>query len=131
MGKNTKCISIFFQSFRVQVTLRQEYNDPRLEFASTGSNLSHVSLLGEEVDTIWQPDTFVRNERKVIFHESLRPNKYARVFNDGNVLMSQRVTFILSCPDLAKGIATSKVDCPFTLASCKYNAGTLKSPFSE
>ena len=125
MGKNTKCISIFFQSFRVQVTLRQEYNDPRLEFASTGSNLSHVSLLGEEVDTIWQPDTFVRNERKVIFHESLRPNKYARVFNDGNVLMSQRVTFILSCPDLAKGIATSKVDCPFTLASCKYSAGTL------
>ena len=111
--------------------MRQEYNDPRLEFASTGSILSHVSLLGEEVDTIWQPDTFVRNERKVIFHESLRPNKYARVFNDGNVLMSQRVTFILSCPDLAKGIATSKVDCPFTLASCKYNAGTLKSPFSE
>ena len=26
----------------------------------------------EEINKIWQPDTFVRNERKIHFHETLR-----------------------------------------------------------
>ena len=44
-----------------------------------------ISTLGDEVDDIWNPDTFIRNERSVYFHQGLRPNKYARIWPDGRV----------------------------------------------
>ena len=47
----------------MQVTLRQVYNDSRLAYRPGVGAPEHITLSGDEIDTIWQPDTFVRNGR--------------------------------------------------------------------
>ena len=62
-----------FQSFTLQVTLRQVYNDSRLAYQpSIGAQEYFKLTSAEEINKIWQPDTFVRNERKIHFHETLQ-----------------------------------------------------------
>ena len=38
------------------------------------------------------PDTFFRNEKDAKFHDIIQPNLYVRVFPNGDVLYSIRVT---------------------------------------
>jgi len=97
------------------VTLRQVFNDTRLAF---NANMEFITLTGEDVDAIWTPDTFIRNERKVIFHDGLKPNNFARVYPNGNVVISQRVTLDLSCPGLKDFETTGKATCSMDIASC-------------
>ena len=109
----------------MQVTLRQVYNDSRLAYREGNGAPEHITLSGDELDTIWQPDTFVRNERKLVFHENLQsysaPNMYARIYPDGKIQMSQRVTMQLSCPKLKYQLeASNEAQCSMDLASCKY-----------
>merc|ERR1712150_237707 len=78
---------------------------------------------GDEVDKIWQPDTFVINERETIFHNGLEPNSYARIFannasDEARILISKRITMELSCPHLAKSYKENHpITCPINLAS--------------
>merc|ERR1712141_543441 len=78
---------------------------------------------GDEVDKIWQPDAFVRNERETIFHNGLEPNIYARIFannqsDEARILISERITMELSCPhNLEERFRTGKLTCNILLAS--------------
>ena len=107
----------------MQITLRQEYHDSRLNFED--DDLDFITLLGDEVDKIWQPDTFVRNERETIFHNGLEPNIYARIFannqtEEARILISERITMELSCPHLYESYKGSgSITCSTNLASCK------------
>merc|ERR1719228_1213541 len=117
-------------SFNLQVTLRQIFNDERLAFRTTRGSPEYITLTGEELDSIWQPDTFVRNERGIIFHENLvsfqKPNMYARIYPDGKIQMSQRITLKLSCPMLKQQMETDKeATCPMDIASYGYREEDL------
>jgi len=55
------------------------------------------------VNKIWYPDLFVSNEKRGELHTITQPNRYIRIANDGEILLSQRFTLVLSCPmDLKK-----------------------------
>ena len=41
---------------------------------------------------VWMPDTFFRNEKDAKFHDIIQPNLYVRVFPNGDVLYSIRVS---------------------------------------
>ena len=41
---------------------------------------------------VWMPDTFFRNEKEAKFHDIIQPNLYVRVFPNGDVLYSIRVS---------------------------------------
>ena len=75
------------QQFTIQLTFRQSYNDPRLSFDSQDS---HVSLNGEDMKKIWIPDTFIRNSRAESLMSLFKPEQYARVKPNGDVLLSSR-----------------------------------------
>eukprot|EP00093_Oithona_nana_P008039 08039.XXX_415597_416256_1 [CDS] Oithona nana genome sequencing. len=112
-------------SYRVQVTFRQEYHDNRLAWSSNNAE-EHLTLAGEEAESVWMPDTFVRNERNVIFHDAMVPNKYARIFPDGTVLSSQKVTLDLSCAGLkALKRGNGPVQCDMEIASYGWKAEEL------
>jgi len=118
-------------SFALQLTLRQVFNDTRLAYRTTHRAPEYITLTGEEIDTIWQPDTFIRNDRGVLFHESLvsytTPNMYARVYPDGSIQTSQRVTLKLSCPRLNSQLKESgEANCPMDIASYGYREDDLK-----
>ena len=116
------CNLIEFQTYRAQVTFRQEYVDSRLAF-STDDPEDYITLTGEEAKSVWRPDTFIRNERSTTFHDAMEPNEYARIYPDGRVLTSQRVTFALSCPGLPGTLGNDRSmapkECYLDIASCK------------
>ena len=47
---------------------------------------------------VWMPDTFFRNEKQGQFHNIIQPNMYIRVYPNGDILYSIRVSLTLSCP---------------------------------
>ncbi len=71
----------------MDITLRQMWNDPRLKHDSE----SQVTLTNKDAwDRIWMPDTFFRNSITERKHDLPTPNQYARVFPNGDVLISER-----------------------------------------
>ena len=118
----------------MQVTLRQEYHDSRLNFDD--EDVEFISLLGNEVNKIWQPDTFFINERETIFHNGLEPNIYARIFannqtEEARILISERITMELSCPHLYESYkVAAPITCSINLASCKLLEKKWETPIT-
>ena len=77
--------------FSIQITFRQQWNDNRLAFSDMGGKIKYLTMT--ERSKVWMPDTFFRNEKEAKFHEIIQPNLYVRVFPDGDVLYSIRVSF--------------------------------------
>jgi hypothetical protein len=55
-----------------------------------------LTLPGKEGEKLWRPDTFFRNDIETKEHNQPTPNQYVRVFNNGEVLSSQRYASTLT-----------------------------------
>ncbi|CDQ70951.1 unnamed protein product [Oncorhynchus mykiss] len=71
------------------------------------------------LDSIWKPDLFFANEKGANFHEVTTDNKLLRIFQDGSVLYSIRLTLILSCPMDLKNFPMDIQTCTMQLESCE------------
>ena len=61
------------QSFSIEVVIKQAFNDSRLAYQPSIGAQEYFKLTStEEINKIWQPDTYVRNEQKIHFHENLQ-----------------------------------------------------------
>lgn len=80
--------SVFSQDYRVNIFLRQQWNDPRLAYAEYPDD--SLDLDPSMLDSIWKPDLFFANEKGAHFHEVTTDNKLLRIFKNGNVLYSIR-----------------------------------------
>lgn len=76
------------QDYRVNVFLRQQWNDPRLAYQEYPDD--SLDLDPSMLDSIWKPDLFFANEKGANFHEVTTDNKLLRIFKNGNVLYSIR-----------------------------------------
>lgn len=65
------------------------------------------------------PDLFFSNEKEGHFHNIIMPNVYIRIFPNGNVLYSIRISLTLSCPMNLKLYPLDKQTCSLRMASCK------------
>lgn len=79
---------IFPQDYRLNVFLRQKWNDPRLAYREYPDD--SLDLDPSMLDSIWKPDLFFANEKGANFHEVTTDNKLLRIFQDGSVLYSIR-----------------------------------------
>lgn len=77
-----------FQDYRLNVFLRQQWNDPRLAYKEYPDD--SLDLDPSMLDSIWKPDLFFANEKGANFHEVTTDNKLLRIFHNGNVLYSIR-----------------------------------------
>lgn len=84
-------ISAPSQDYRVNVFLRQQWNDPRLAYREYPDD--SLDLDPSMLDSIWKPDLFFANEKGANFHEVTTDNKLLRIFKNGNVLYSIRCTW--------------------------------------
>ncbi|KAG8222563.1 hypothetical protein J437_LFUL016764 [Ladona fulva] len=82
------------KEYTVSMTLRQNWNDKRLQFTPQG-DLKYILLTSDK--DIWSPDLFFSNEKDGHSHELLKPNSLVRISPNGDVLYSTRVTLRLSC----------------------------------
>ncbi|KAI5089606.1 glycine receptor, alpha 4b precursor, partial [Silurus meridionalis] len=104
--------------YRLNVFLRQQWNDPRLAYKEYPDD--SLDLDPSMLDSIWKPDLFFANEKGANFHEVTTDNKLLRIFQNGNVLYSIRLTLILSCPMDLKNFPMDIQTCTMQLESCAY-----------
>ena len=102
--------------YDLDITLRQQWRDPRLEFHTIYGN---EELTLKAVDKIWKPDTFFRNDKVTTAFTVPAPASYARISGDGTVLYSVRVKSKLYCPLDLSMFPFDKQTCIMDLASCK------------
>uniref|UniRef100_A0ABI7WT14 Glycine receptor alpha 3 n=1 Tax=Felis catus TaxID=9685 RepID=A0ABI7WT14_FELCA len=104
--------------YRVNIFLRQKWNDPRLAYSEYPDD--SLDLDPSMLDSIWKPDLFFANEKGANFHEVTTDNKLLRIFKNGNVLYSIRLTLTLSCPMDLKNFPMDVQTCIMQLESCKF-----------
>jgi len=78
----------WLQDYRVNIFLRQQWNDPRLAYNEYPDD--SLDLDPSMLDSIWKPDLFFANEKGAHFHEITTDNKLLRISRNGNVLYSIR-----------------------------------------
>jgi len=110
--------------FSIQITFRQQWNDNRLEFSNMGGKIKYLTMT--ERSKVWMPDTFFRNEKEAKFHNIIQPNLYVRVFPNGDVLYSIRVSLTLACPMNLKLFPLDTQTCHLTIASYGWTARDLE-----
>jgi len=111
----------------MQVTLRQSWHDPRLEYQSKPQYSSvEVFRLGKQLTKkIWKPDTFFKNEIDSQILTGMEPNQYIRIFPDGKVLWSVRMNVKTVCTedDIEE---MNQVRCDIQLASYSWQENHLQ-----
>ncbi|KAL2081968.1 hypothetical protein ACEWY4_021786 [Coilia grayii] len=88
-------ISEVDMDFTMTLYLRHYWKDERLSFPST-TNKS-MTFDGRLVKKIWVPDVFFVHSKRSFIHDTTTDNIMLRVFPDGHVLYSLRVTVTAAC----------------------------------
>nr|XP_023695078.1 gamma-aminobutyric acid receptor subunit rho-1-like [Paramormyrops kingsleyae] len=88
-------ISEVDMDFTMTLYLRHYWQDERLSFPSTtNQSMTFDSRL---VKKIWVPDMFFVHSKRSFIHDTTTDNVMLRVFPDGNVLYSLRITVTSMC----------------------------------
>merc|ERR1719347_77165 len=101
--------------FSVQITFRQQWNDNRLAFNNLNGKIKYLTLT--ERSKVWMPDTFFRNEKEARFHDIIQPNLYVRIYPNGDILYSIRISLTLACPMDLRLYPLDKQVCVLQIAS--------------
>ncbi|GAA6234730.1 glycine receptor subunit beta-like [Lates japonicus] len=122
-------VNIFINSFgsiqettmdyRVNIFLRQRWNDPRLRLP-TDFKSEALTVDPKMFQCLWKPDLFFANEKNANFHDVTQDNILLFIFRNGDVLISMRLSVTLSCPlDLTLFPMDTQL-CKMQLESCEY-----------
>ncbi|MBV98744.1 Glycine receptor subunit alpha-1, partial [Eschrichtius robustus] len=124
------------QDYRVNIFLRQQWNDPRLAYNEYPDD--SLDLDPSMLDSIWKPDLFFANEKGAHFHEITTDNKLLRISRNGNVLYSIRarihsrgITLTLACPMDLKNFPMDVQTCIMQLESFGYTMNDLIFEWQE
>ncbi|XP_041049766.1 glycine receptor subunit alphaZ1 [Carcharodon carcharias] len=115
--------------YRLNIFLRQQWNDPRLAYSEFPDD--SLDLDPSMLDSIWKPDLFFANEKGAHFHEITTDNKLLRIFQNGKVLYSIRLTLSLACPMDLKNFPMDVQTCIMQLESFGYTMNDLIFQWDE
>ncbi|KAH7643267.1 glycine receptor subunit alpha-2-like protein [Dermatophagoides farinae] len=115
--------------YACQVTFRQQWNDNRLKFDDKNGQIKYLVLTDPE--RIWKPDLFFKNEKKGHFHEIIMPNILLRIYPNGDILYSIRLSLTLACPMDLKYYPLDRQTCSIAMASYAYSTEDLVFTWKE
>uniref|UniRef100_A0A8C4QDQ2 Glycine receptor beta n=1 Tax=Eptatretus burgeri TaxID=7764 RepID=A0A8C4QDQ2_EPTBU len=84
--------------YRVNIFIRQQWNDPRLQIPDHIRGVETLTLDPALIRCMWRPDLFFANEKMANFHSVTKQNTLLFVSGNGDILMSMRLSLTLSCP---------------------------------
>ncbi|XP_071639187.1 glycine receptor alpha 1 isoform X9 [Temnothorax longispinosus] len=116
-------IDDYNMEYSVQLTFREQWLDERLRFNDFGGRLKYLTLT--EASRVWMPDLFFSNEKEGHFHNIIMPNVYIRIFPNGSVLYSIRISLTLSCPMNLKLYPLDRQICSLRMASYGWTTNDL------
>ncbi|XP_022251200.1 glutamate-gated chloride channel-like [Limulus polyphemus] len=109
--------------YSVQLTFREQWRDERLQFDDMDGRMAYLTLT--DPNKIWKPDLFFSNEKEGHFHDIIMPNVLLRIYPNGEVLYSIRISLVLACPMDLKYYPLDKQTCSIIMASYGYTTDDL------
>lgn len=97
--------------------IRQRWRDTRL----ANTNISKQGLLiTAKMEQLWVPDLFLKNDKVSQKSDVTKTNEFVRVYPNGDIVYSQRVTSTIACPMHLSHYPFDVQKCSILLESCKY-----------
>ncbi|TKR77242.1 hypothetical protein L596_018252 [Steinernema carpocapsae] len=115
--------------YTLQLTFRQLWKDSRLSYAHLGEDVPSFIVLTEGQE-IWRPDTFFQNEKTSHRHVIDKPNTLIRLWKNGNILYSVRLSMTLACPMKLHSYPMDIQKCNLKLASYAYTTEDIEYNWS-
>ncbi|XP_072923353.1 gamma-aminobutyric acid receptor subunit gamma-2 isoform X2 [Hemitrygon akajei] len=103
--------------YTIDIFFAQTWYDRRLKFNST---MKVLGLNSNMVGKIWIPDTFFRNSKKADAHWVTTPNRMLRIWNDGRILYTLRLTIDAECQLQLHNFPMDEHSCPLEFSSYGY-----------
>ena len=135
---NLKIQSIFSIDVRtmdyyVDALLRQAWVDPRLAWNHMPQHRNFTQpLVSPKMKTqLWLPDLFFRNGKEGYLHKMTQPNYLLRVYPNGHVLYSQKITMRFACQMDLQTYPMDVQRCDINIGSYGYTLSELKFVWSE
>ncbi|XP_061559050.1 gamma-aminobutyric acid receptor subunit rho-3a isoform X3 [Phycodurus eques] len=116
-------ISEVNMDFTMTLYLRHYWQDDRLAFPS--SNNKSRTFDSRLVKKIWVPDVFFVHSKRSFIHDTTMENIMLRVFPDGNILYSVRITVTALCSMDFSSFPLDTQNCSLELESYAYNENDL------
>ncbi|NWI27562.1 GBRG4 protein, partial [Sula dactylatra] len=110
-------VSVIQMEYTIDIFFAQTWYDRRLRFNST---LKALTLNTNMVSRIWIPDTFFRNSKRADSHWITTPNQLLRIWNDGKVLYTLRLTIEAECLLQLQNFPMDTHSCPLIFSSYGY-----------
>uniref|UniRef100_A0A8D2PE63 Gamma-aminobutyric acid type A receptor subunit epsilon n=1 Tax=Zosterops lateralis melanops TaxID=1220523 RepID=A0A8D2PE63_ZOSLA len=114
---HTPILPCLSQEYTIDIFFAQTWYDRRLRFNST---LKALTLNTNMVSRIWIPDTFFRNSKRADSHWITTPNQLLRIWNDGKVLYTLRLTIEAECLLQLQNFPMDTHSCPLVFSSYGY-----------
>lgn len=108
------------------LTFRMVWNDPRLTY--DGAGVSYVNILTPHL--AWLPDAFFKYAITTQL-ESVYPESYLRVYPNGRLIYSTRLSLKQNCPMNFARFPHDTQDCKIQVASYGYTASEVFFTFDE
>ncbi|KAF5280483.1 hypothetical protein FQA39_LY18064 [Lamprigera yunnana] len=115
--------------YTVQITFRQQWFDERLKYHNIENFPKYLTITKSGL--LWAPDLFFSNEIDGHFHDIMTPNLYFRIYPDGSVIYSRRLTLRLGCPMNLKLYPLDRQVCTLRIASYAFTADDLNIMWRE
>lgn len=110
-------ISEVDMTYSMDCYFRQSWVDRRLAFQGGKETLAlSISMLAK----IWKPDTYFYNGKHSYLHTITSPNKFVRLYQNGRVLYSSRLTIKAGCPMNLEDFPMDTQKCPLQFGSFGY-----------
>eukprot|EP00064_Thunnus_orientalis_P007444 superscaffoldBa00000828_g7464 len=106
-----------YEEYTIDIFFAQTWYDRRLKFNST---MKVLRLNSNMVGKIWIPDTFFRNSKKADAHWITTPNRMLRIWNDGRILYTLRLTIDAECQLKLNNFPMDEHSCPLEFSSYGY-----------
>ncbi|VDM31549.1 unnamed protein product [Hydatigera taeniaeformis] len=135
---NMKIQSIFSIDVRtmdyyVDALLRQAWVDPRLAWDKMPEhkNFTQPLVSPKMKNQLWLPDLFFRNGKEGYLHKMTLPNYLLRVYPNGKVLYSQKITMRFACQMDLQTFPMDVQECDINIGSYGYTLSELKFVWSD
>uniref|UniRef100_A0A3Q3R1Y1 Gamma-aminobutyric acid receptor subunit gamma-3 n=1 Tax=Monopterus albus TaxID=43700 RepID=A0A3Q3R1Y1_MONAL len=110
-------VSSINMEYQIDIMFAQTWTDSRLRYNST---MKILTLNSNMVGLIWLPDTIFRNSKTADSHWITMPNQLLRIWNDGKILYTLRLTINAECQLQLHNFPMDEHSCPLIFSSYGY-----------
>ncbi|KAM4548713.1 gamma-aminobutyric acid receptor subunit gamma-3 isoform 1-T1 [Odontesthes bonariensis] len=110
-------VSSIDMEYQIDIIFAQTWTDTRLRYNNT---MKKLTLNSNMVGLIWLPDTIFRNSKNADSHWITMPNQLLRIWNDGKILYTLRLTINAECQLQLHNFPMDEHSCPLIFSSYGY-----------